>query len=92
MPNLPRAAVAALDSFARSTSTVLHTQHSRDGETSKMLLRLQDGLTVEAVIMHYDTSGAPPPRPQGVPPDVCRTLPTPRQPGAYHRPQPPYEA
>ena len=61
IPNLPKSAAAALEAgFARTTSTVVHTQHSRDGETSKMLLRLQDGLTVEAVIMHYDTSGAAP--------------------------------
>lgn len=37
---------------------VVEAQHSSDGETSKLLLELQDGLTVEAVIMHYDTSGA----------------------------------
>lgn len=37
---------------------VVTAQHSADGETSKLLLQLQDGLTVESVIMHYDTSGA----------------------------------
>ena len=39
---------------------VVQAQHSADGGTSKLLLELQDGLTVEAVIMHYDTSGALP--------------------------------
>lgn len=59
VPSLPKAAVAVLEGgFVRSTSTVVHTQHSRDGETCKMLLRLQDGLTVESVIMFYDTSEA----------------------------------
>ena len=37
---------------------VVQAQHSADGETTKLLLELQDGLTVESVIMHYDTSGA----------------------------------
>jgi adenine C2-methylase RlmN of 23S rRNA A2503 and tRNA A37 len=37
---------------------VVQAQHSADGETTKLLLQLQDGLTVESVIMHYDTSGA----------------------------------
>jgi hypothetical protein len=36
---------------------VVQAQHSADGETTKLLLQLQDGLTVESVIMHYDTSG-----------------------------------
>lgn len=96
VPNLPRAAVAALDaSFVRSTSTVLHTQHSRNGETSKMLLRLQDGLTVEAVIMHYDTSGVPPPPPHRLRmsrPAACRALPTLQSSAAYHQAQPLCEA
>lgn len=30
---------------------------SGDGETSKLLLELQDGMQIEAVIMHYDTTG-----------------------------------
>ena len=30
---------------------------SRDGETTKLLLQLQDGLQVEAVVMQYDTTG-----------------------------------
>lgn len=37
---------------------VVQAQHSTDGETSKLLLQLQDGLSVEAVILQYDTSGA----------------------------------
>jgi 23S rRNA (adenine(2503)-C(2))-methyltransferase len=53
----PKAAVSVLEKdFVRTTSKVVEAQHSSDGETSKLLLELQDGLTVEAVIMHYDTS------------------------------------
>lgn len=37
---------------------VVQAQHSADGETTKLLLQLQDGLTVESVIMHYDTTGS----------------------------------
>ncbi len=37
---------------------VVQAQHSASGDTTKLLLELQDGLTVESVIMHYDTSGA----------------------------------
>ena len=46
-----------LDSCA-SWKQVVQAQHSADGETTKLLLQLQDGLTVESVIMHYDTSGS----------------------------------
>lgn len=58
--DLPRVAVETLrKDFVKCTSRVVHCQHSADGETSKLLLELQDGLAVEAVIMHYDTTGAP---------------------------------
>lgn len=57
--DLPRVALEALNGdFVKCTSRVVHCQHSADGETSKLLLELQDGLAVEAVIMHYDTTGA----------------------------------
>lgn len=76
--NLPKAAAAILDrEFTRTSSTVVHTQHSRNGETSKMLLRLQDGLTVEAVIMHYDTSGPRYSTAMGPPPPLSPPFPLP---------------
>lgn len=59
IPGLPKAALVVLESgFVRNTISVIHTEHSRDGETCKLLLRLQDGLTIESVIMFYDTSEA----------------------------------
>ena len=55
LSDLPRAACALLDArFARSTSAVEQAQRSADGSTVKLLLRLQDGLQVEAVVMTYD--------------------------------------
>ena len=58
VPELPKAAVELLSrDFVRCTSRVVHCQSSADGETSKLLLDLQDGLQVEAVIMRYDTTG-----------------------------------
>lgn len=58
IPELPKAAVQVLEQrFARSTSRVLSSQTSGAGETTKLLVQLQDGLQVEAVVMHYDTSG-----------------------------------
>ena len=55
LPELPRAACALLDGgFVRSTSAVEQVQRSSDGSTAKLLLRLQDGLQVEAVVMTYD--------------------------------------
>ena len=59
-PGLPQAAVQLLSSrFARRTSRLALDPPltSRDGSTTKMLLRLaRDGAEVEAVIMRYDTS------------------------------------
>ena len=59
-PGLPAAAVQLLSSrFARRTSLLACDPPltSRDGSTTKLLLRLaKDGAEVEAVIMRYDTS------------------------------------
>jgi adenine C2-methylase RlmN of 23S rRNA A2503 and tRNA A37 len=58
VPEFPKAAIAALDAgFALHTTTVLEVQRSRDGSTTKLLVRLQDGLQVEAVVMEYDNTG-----------------------------------
>jgi hypothetical protein len=60
VPALPKAAVAVLDQhFVRSTSALEACQRSSDGTTAKLLVRLQDGLQVEAVIMTYSHPGAP---------------------------------
>jgi hypothetical protein len=57
IPSLPKAAAALLAArFARLTSRVLQVQRSGSGDTIKLLLELQDGLQVEAVIMSYDTT------------------------------------
>jgi adenine C2-methylase RlmN of 23S rRNA A2503 and tRNA A37 len=59
IPDLPKAACALLEQqFSRCTSTVLRCQQSTGGDTTKLLIQLQDGMQVEAVVMHYDTSGA----------------------------------
>lgn len=58
VPQLPKAACAALDAgFVLSTTRLLEVQRSRDGETTKLLVQLQDGLQVESVIMEYDNTG-----------------------------------
>ena len=58
VPDLPKAALAVLQQrFAPLTSRAVQRQQSLGGDTSKLLLELQDGLRVEAVVMHYDTSG-----------------------------------
>lgn len=58
IPDFPKAACALLDDqFTRSSSTVLHCQQSAGADTTKLLIQLQDGMQVEAVVMHYDTSG-----------------------------------
>ena len=55
---LPKAAIDVLKSeFVLSTSQVEDVHHSADGETTKLVIRLQDGLKVESVIMLYDTRG-----------------------------------
>jgi len=59
VPDLPKAAVAALNSgFVRFSSKLHAVQRSTDGETFKLLLSLQDGMRVEAVVMNYDTRPA----------------------------------
>ena len=57
--NLPKAACLILDEqFSRCTSKVLQCQEAATADTTKLLIQLQDGLQVEAVVMHYDTTGA----------------------------------
>jgi adenine C2-methylase RlmN of 23S rRNA A2503 and tRNA A37 len=56
VPHLPKAAIACLEQhFVKFTISLLAIQRSDDGETMKLLLRLQDGLRIEAVVMQYDT-------------------------------------
>ncbi len=42
--------------FVRMTSTCKAVKRSADGETTKLLIELQDGKSIEAVIMMYDTT------------------------------------
>eukprot|EP00775_Hariotina_reticulata_P013488 gene13488-13613_t len=57
IPDLPKAACSLLDEgFTRSSSSVIRCQQSAGADTSKLLLQMQDGMQVEAVVMHYDTS------------------------------------
>lgn len=54
IPNMPKALYKlATEDFALTTSTVVKAQHSADGATTKMLVKLQDGKLVESVIMRY---------------------------------------
>ena len=56
---LPEKAKRRLDAgFARFSTRLDAAQRSADGETVKLLLRLQDGLQIEAVVMRYDTQRA----------------------------------
>ena len=58
VPNLPKAAVQLLnEEFAHLTTSVLQCQTSSSADTTKLLLKLQNGMQVESVIMHYDTTG-----------------------------------
>lgn len=58
IPDVPNIAKEVLDSrFSVSTSKVVENQTSLDGETTKLLVQLQDGMKVEAVVMLYDTTG-----------------------------------
>ncbi|KAL6782347.1 hypothetical protein ACKKBG_A06445 [Auxenochlorella protothecoides x Auxenochlorella symbiontica] len=69
VPDLPRAAVDLLTrDFAAHTTTLVHAQTSGGGDATKLLVRLQDGLQVEAVIMQYDTTSAPPAASDGAAP------------------------
>jgi hypothetical protein len=57
IPDLPKAAAVLLEArFARMTSSVLSVQRSGGGDTTKLLIQLQDGQQVEAVVMNYDTT------------------------------------
>lgn len=56
-PGIPLAAAAVLkESFVRRTTTLVAARASPGGGATKLLLRLQDGLEVESVIMEYDTT------------------------------------
>ncbi|CAO2823273.1 unnamed protein product [Amaranthus hypochondriacus] len=56
IPSLPAAAYSLLNSkFLPITSTLHSVSHSTDDVTSKLLIKLQSGAFVEAVIMRYDT-------------------------------------
>eukprot|EP01024_Parvocaulis_polyphysoides_P034926 TRINITY_DN30923_c1_g2_i2.p1 TRINITY_DN30923_c1_g2~~TRINITY_DN30923_c1_g2_i2.p1 ORF type:complete len:362 (-),score=25.79 TRINITY_DN30923_c1_g2_i2:68-1120(-) len=56
--NFPKDAIDLLKcaKLSRCTSKVIDIQDSKDGETTKLLIQLQDGLKVEAVIMRYNTT------------------------------------
>jgi len=55
VPGLPHAAVDMLkEKFRTLTSQVQNQQTSADGSTTKLLIRLQSGQLVEAVIMRHD--------------------------------------
>lgn len=57
VPGLPKAAVALLDKyFVKYTTTVKDCKASSSGDTVKLLVELQDGLQVEAVVMTYTNS------------------------------------
>ena len=59
VPELSKAALTVLDrDFVRSTSKLEQTQVSSDGTTTKLLVQLQDGMQVEAVVMTYIKGGA----------------------------------
>lgn len=75
IPSLPSATYSILNSkFLPSSSTLHSITHSTDGVTSKLLLKLQNGAFVEAVIMRYDTrlgKYAGKPRPGGPRSTLC---------------------
>merc|ERR1719480_230972 len=57
IPGLPKKAVQILsERFVSTTSTVSKCNTSADGKTTKLLIKLQDGNLIEAVIIrHSDT-------------------------------------
>ncbi|KAK1652260.1 hypothetical protein QYE76_070065 [Lolium multiflorum] len=56
VPSLPAAAYALLRTkFRPTTSTLSAAAESKDRTTTKLLIRLQNGESVEAVIMRYDS-------------------------------------
>ncbi len=56
---LPAQQCVIASTVSSCLSRVLRCQTSSDGETTKLLIALQDGQQVESVIMHYDTRGMP---------------------------------
>ncbi|ONK76376.1 uncharacterized protein A4U43_C03F27040 [Asparagus officinalis] len=75
VPSLPAAAYAVLRSkFKPMTSSLSSAVDAKDGVTTKLLIHLQNGSSVEAVIMRYDTTlgkydGKP--RPGGLRSTLC---------------------
>uniref|UniRef100_A0A804LFI7 Radical SAM core domain-containing protein n=2 Tax=Zea mays TaxID=4577 RepID=A0A804LFI7_MAIZE len=75
VPSLPAAAYALLrQKFRPTTSTLTAAADSKDRTTTKLLICLQNGESVEAVVMRYDTrlgkyDGKP--RPGGVRSTLC---------------------
>ncbi|KAL4615240.1 hypothetical protein ACB092_07G109400 [Castanea dentata] len=56
IPSLPSAAYSLLASKFKPLTSTLHSLHrSSDGITTKLLIKLQNGSFVEAVVMKYDT-------------------------------------
>ncbi|GIL87433.1 hypothetical protein Vretifemale_15543 [Volvox reticuliferus] len=61
VPDMPKAALALLDKyFAKFTTRVIRCQKSSDSTTAKLLVELQDGMHVEAVIMTYEAPSRDP--------------------------------
>ncbi|KAJ4834942.1 hypothetical protein Tsubulata_047377 [Turnera subulata] len=75
IPDLPTSAYALLHAkFKTFTSTVHSVIDSSDGVTTKLLIKLQNGAFVEAVIMRYDTrlgKYCGKPRPGGLRSTLC---------------------
>ncbi|XP_010272513.1 PREDICTED: uncharacterized protein LOC104608267 isoform X2 [Nelumbo nucifera] len=75
VPSLPSAAYPLLRSkFRSSTSTINSIVESNDNVTTKLLIRLQNGAFIEAVIMRYDTrlgTYGGKPRPGGLRSTLC---------------------
>ncbi|GFR39952.1 hypothetical protein Agub_g30 [Astrephomene gubernaculifera] len=61
VPDMPKAAVALLDKyFTKFTTRVVRCQQSSDRSTTKLLVQLQDGMQVEAVVMTYEAPSRDP--------------------------------
>ncbi|KAG2444685.1 hypothetical protein HXX76_001429 [Chlamydomonas incerta] len=61
VPDMPKAALALLDKyFVKFTTKVIKCQNSSDGSTTKLLVELQDGMQVEAVVMTYEAPSRDP--------------------------------
>ncbi|XP_021892394.1 uncharacterized protein LOC110810499 isoform X2 [Carica papaya] len=75
IPSLPSAAYTLLRSRFKPVTSTLHSLfHSSDEVTTKLLIKLQNGAFVEAVIMRYDTrlgKYAGKPRPGGPRSTLC---------------------